>query len=50
MFDALYAQASPDGPEHFPEVWEKVRTMWADAVRLDGRGAADCRADPGHRR
>jgi pimeloyl-ACP methyl ester carboxylesterase len=29
MFAAMYAQASPDGPEHFPEVWEKVRTMWA---------------------
>ena len=29
-FVALYAQASPDGPEHFPEVWEKVRTMWAE--------------------
>jgi pimeloyl-ACP methyl ester carboxylesterase len=29
MFAALYAQASPDGPEHFPEVWEKVRTLWA---------------------
>jgi len=30
MFVALYAQASPDGPEHFGEVWEKVRTMWAE--------------------
>jgi pimeloyl-ACP methyl ester carboxylesterase len=30
MFAAMYAQASPDGPEHFPEVWEKIRTMWAD--------------------
>jgi pimeloyl-ACP methyl ester carboxylesterase len=30
MFVALYDQASPDGPEHFPEVWEKVRTMWAE--------------------
>ncbi len=30
MFAAMYAQASPDGPEHFPEVWEKVRTMWAE--------------------
>jgi len=30
MFAAMYAQASPDGPDHFPEVWEKVRTMWAD--------------------
>ena len=29
MFAAMYAQASPDGPEHFPEVWEKIRTMWA---------------------
>ena len=29
MFAAMYAQASPDGPEHFPEVWEKVRAMWA---------------------
>jgi pimeloyl-ACP methyl ester carboxylesterase len=31
MFAAMYAQASPDGPDHFPEVWEKVRTMWAEA-------------------
>ena len=30
MFEALYAQASPDGPEHFAEVWEKVRAMWAE--------------------
>ncbi len=30
IFAAMYAQASPDGPEHFPEVWEKVRTMWAE--------------------
>ncbi len=29
MFAAMYAQASPDGPEHFPEVWQKIRTMWA---------------------
>jgi pimeloyl-ACP methyl ester carboxylesterase len=31
MFAAMYAQASPDGPEHFPAVWEKVRAMWAEA-------------------
>jgi len=30
MFAAMYAEASPDGPEHFPEVWEKMRTMWAE--------------------
>jgi pimeloyl-ACP methyl ester carboxylesterase len=30
MFAAMYAQASPDGPDHFPEVWEKMRTMWAE--------------------
>ena len=30
MFTAMYAQASPDGPDHFPEVWEKMRTMWAE--------------------
>ena len=30
MFQAMYAQASPDGPAHFPEVWEKVRAMWAE--------------------
>jgi pimeloyl-ACP methyl ester carboxylesterase len=30
MFQALYADASPDGADHFPAVWEKVRTMWAD--------------------
>ena len=29
MFAAMYAQASPDGPDHFAEVWEKIRTMWA---------------------
>ncbi len=29
MFAAMYAQASPDGPEHFTEVWEKIRTLWA---------------------
>jgi pimeloyl-ACP methyl ester carboxylesterase len=29
MFAAMYAQASPDGPDHFPEVWQKVRAMWA---------------------
>ena len=39
MFAAMYAQASPDGPEHFPAVWQKMRAMWAepfdwtDAVR-----------------
>jgi pimeloyl-ACP methyl ester carboxylesterase len=30
LFAALYAEASPDGPEHFTEVWDKVRTMWAE--------------------
>ena len=30
MFAAMYEQASPDGPEHFPEVWEKIRAMWAE--------------------
>jgi pimeloyl-ACP methyl ester carboxylesterase len=30
MFVAMYTQASPDGPEHFPEVWKKIRTMWAE--------------------
>lgn len=30
LFEAMYAQASPDGPEHFPVVWEKVRAMWAE--------------------
>jgi len=30
LFAAMYAQASPDGLEHFPEVWEKIRTMWAE--------------------
>jgi pimeloyl-ACP methyl ester carboxylesterase len=30
MFVAMYEQASPDGPEHFPEVWQKMRTMWAE--------------------
>jgi pimeloyl-ACP methyl ester carboxylesterase len=26
----MYAEASPDGPAHFPVVWDKVRTMWAE--------------------
>ena len=30
MFAAMYAQASPDGPAHFREVWDKVRTMWVE--------------------
>jgi pimeloyl-ACP methyl ester carboxylesterase len=30
MFAAMYAEASPDGSEHFSEVWEKIRTMWAE--------------------
>ena len=30
MFAAMYALASPDGPEHFPEVWAKIRAMWAE--------------------
>jgi pimeloyl-ACP methyl ester carboxylesterase len=30
MFAAMYAMASPDGPEHFPDVWEKMRVMWAE--------------------
>lgn len=30
LFLALYADASPDGPEHFGVVWDKVRTLWAE--------------------
>jgi pimeloyl-ACP methyl ester carboxylesterase len=30
MFVAMYTQASPDGAEHFPEVWQKMRAMWAE--------------------
>ena len=30
MFEAMYAAASPDGPAHFPDVWDKVRTMWSE--------------------
>jgi pimeloyl-ACP methyl ester carboxylesterase len=30
MFVAMYTHASPDGPEHFAEVWQKIRTMWAE--------------------
>jgi pimeloyl-ACP methyl ester carboxylesterase len=30
MFAAMYAEASPDGPGHFREVWDKVRTLWAE--------------------
>ena len=43
MFAAMYAQASPDGPEHFPEAWEKVRTLWSepfDWTALVGRISA----------
>jgi pimeloyl-ACP methyl ester carboxylesterase len=29
MFEAMYAAASPDGAAHFPEVWDKIRTMWS---------------------
>ncbi|HEY1465862.1 MAG TPA: alpha/beta hydrolase [Acidimicrobiales bacterium] len=29
MFEAMYAAASPDGPAHFHEVWDKVRTLWS---------------------
>jgi pimeloyl-ACP methyl ester carboxylesterase len=27
---AMYPQASPDGPDHFRDVWEKMRTMWSE--------------------
>lgn len=37
MFAAMYALASPDGPEHFPEVWEKMRTMWAEPFDWTGQ-------------
>jgi len=30
MFEALYADASPDGPDHFPVVWDKVKAMWLE--------------------
>jgi pimeloyl-ACP methyl ester carboxylesterase len=30
LFVAMYTRASPDGPQHFPEVWEKIRTMWSE--------------------
>lgn len=30
MLAALYAEASPDGPGHFPEIWEKMRSLWAE--------------------
>jgi pimeloyl-ACP methyl ester carboxylesterase len=30
MFAGLYAEASPDGAGHFPVVWDKVRSMWAE--------------------
>ena len=30
MFAAMYADVSPDGADHFPAVWEKIRTMWAE--------------------
>jgi pimeloyl-ACP methyl ester carboxylesterase len=30
MFKAMYAAASPDGPAHFAEVWDKVRAMWSE--------------------
>ena len=37
MYAAMYAQASPDGPEHFPRVWEKMRVMWAEPFDWTGR-------------
>lgn len=27
---ADYAEVSPEGPDHFPVVWEKVRRLWAE--------------------
>jgi pimeloyl-ACP methyl ester carboxylesterase len=30
IFAGLYGEVSPDGPAHFPAVWEKVRAMWAE--------------------
>ena len=30
MFVAMYEQASPDGALHFPDVWQKMRTMWSE--------------------
>jgi len=30
MYAALYAEASPDGADHFPVAWEKIRSMWAE--------------------
>ncbi|HEX3460926.1 MAG TPA: alpha/beta hydrolase [Acidimicrobiales bacterium] len=29
-FRALYDPVSPDGPDHFPVVWEKVRALWSE--------------------
>ncbi|HWE69596.1 MAG TPA: alpha/beta hydrolase [Acidimicrobiales bacterium] len=29
-FRALYDPVSPDGPDHFPVVWEKVRSLWSE--------------------
>ncbi len=37
MFAAMYAQASPDGAGHFPEVWEKMRTMWSEPLDWTAR-------------
>ncbi len=36
MFAAMYAQASPDGPEHFPAVWEKFQVLWGEPFDWTG--------------
>lgn len=30
IYRDLYAAASPDGPEHFSIVWEKIRKLWGE--------------------
>jgi len=30
IFASLYSEVSPDGPEHFPVVWGKVRSLWSE--------------------
>ena len=36
MFAAMYAEVTPDGAEHFPAVWDKVRKMWGEPFDWSG--------------
>jgi pimeloyl-ACP methyl ester carboxylesterase len=30
VFASAYAEVSPDGPGHFPLVWDKIRRLWSE--------------------